>query len=95
MAPLWLLYGYVAAAMAALSARREAVLWLPCQPEENKYVCRSYGSSNLLPASKLTSYLPWVVGYPANRVPHSEQRGQCEQQDNCITDRISDTYLTI
>ena len=37
--------GYaVAAAMAAASARREAVLWLPCQPGENKHVCSSYGS---------------------------------------------------
>ena len=31
----------VAAAMAAVSARREAVLWLPCQPGENKRVCNS------------------------------------------------------
>ena len=37
MASLWLCYGYVmAAAMAALSARREVVLWLPCQLGENK-----------------------------------------------------------
>ena len=49
---LWLCYGYVvAAATAAVSARREAVLWLPCQPGENKRVCSSYGSSSLLPAS--------------------------------------------
>ena len=49
---LWLCYGYVvAAATAAASARREAVLWLPCQPGENKCVCGSYGSSSLLPAS--------------------------------------------
>ena len=52
MALLWLCYGYVvAAATAAESARREAVLWLPCQPGENKCVCGSYGSSSLLPAS--------------------------------------------
>ena len=36
---------------AAASARREAVLWLPCQPGENKYVCCSYSTSSLLPAS--------------------------------------------
>ena len=39
---LWLLFGYVmTAAVAAVSARREAVLWLPCQPGENKRVCNS------------------------------------------------------
>lgn len=37
MAVLLLHYGYVVAtAMAAVSARREAMFWLPCQPEENK-----------------------------------------------------------
>ena len=37
---LWLPYGYVmAAAMAAKSAKRKAVLWLLCQPGENKCVC--------------------------------------------------------
>ena len=47
-----LCYGcVVAAAMAAASARRETMLWLPCQPGENKCVCISYGSSHLLPAS--------------------------------------------
>ena len=43
----WLCYGSVmatfgyavAATMAAVSARREAVLWLPFQPGENKHVC--------------------------------------------------------
>ena len=61
MAPLWLLYGsVVAAAKAALSARREAVLWLPCQPEEYKLICRSYGSSSL-PASKVAPCLHWIV----------------------------------
>ena len=49
---LWLCYGYVVAtATAAALARREAVLWLLCQPGENKCVCTSYGSSHLLPAS--------------------------------------------
>ena len=52
MAPLWLLYGsVVAAATIAASARTEAVLWLPCQPGENKRVCSCYGfpfSSSLL-----------------------------------------------
>ena len=52
MAPLWLRFGYVvAAAVAAMSARREAVLWLPFQPGENKHVHSSCGSPNLLPAS--------------------------------------------
>ena len=37
---LWLDYDFVmVAALAAVSARREAVLWLPCQPGENKHVC--------------------------------------------------------
>ena len=49
---LWLCYGYVAAAAtAAVSARKEAVLWPPCQAGENKRVCSSYGSLHLLPAS--------------------------------------------
>ena len=40
MAMLWLDYDFVmVAALAAVSARREAVLWLPCQPGENKHVC--------------------------------------------------------
>ena len=52
MVLLWLYYGYVvAAAPAAASARRKAVLWLPCQPGDNKHVCSSYGSLSLLPAS--------------------------------------------
>ena len=52
MALLWLHYAYVvAAAMAAASARREAVFWLLCQPGENKPVCSSHSSLHLLPAS--------------------------------------------
>ena len=48
----WLHYGYImAAAMAATSVRREAVVWLLCQPGDDKCVCNSYGSSSLLPAS--------------------------------------------
>ena len=31
----------MAAAMAVASAMREAVLWLPCQPGENKSICSS------------------------------------------------------
>lgn len=55
------IYGCVMAAatdVAAL-ARREAVLWLPCQPGENTHVCSSYGSSSLLPAL-LEPCLPWI-----------------------------------
>ena len=37
--------------VATASARRDAVLRLLRQPGENKYVCGSYGSSSLLPAS--------------------------------------------
>ena len=37
--------------MAAVSARREAVLWLLCQPRKNKHTFSSYGSSSLLSAS--------------------------------------------
>ena len=52
MVMLWLHYGYVvAAAMAAVSARRGAVLWLWCQSGENKHTCSSHGSSGLLPGS--------------------------------------------
>ena len=43
-----LCYGFV---MAAASARKGAVLWLPCQPGENRHVCSPYGSLSLLPAS--------------------------------------------
>ena len=39
LAMLWLHYGDVmTAATADVSARREVVLWLSCQPRENKYV---------------------------------------------------------
>ena len=49
---LWLCYGYVtAAAIAVASARREAVLWLPRQPRENKCFCHSCSSLCLLPGS--------------------------------------------
>ena len=49
---LLLHYDYVVhAAKAAASARKEAVLWLPCHPGDNKRVCSSYISSHLLPAS--------------------------------------------
>ena len=45
----YVIWGYVvAAAMAAGSARREAVLWLPSQPWKNKHVCSFYSSSSLL-----------------------------------------------
>lgn len=48
----WLHYGYVMiAATATASARKEAVLWLPCQPRVNKCLCISYGSLLCLPAS--------------------------------------------
>ena len=65
MVLLWLYYGYVvAAAPAAASARRKAVLWLSCQPAENKLVCDSYSSLRLLPASYLVPCLlcvQWTV----------------------------------
>ena len=54
---LWLRYVY---AVAAASARREAVLRLPGQLGEKKRVCSPYGSSSLLPASQLAPCLPWV-----------------------------------
>ena len=49
---LWLRYGYVMAnATATESDRRQVVLWLPCQPGENKHMCSSSDSLRLLPAS--------------------------------------------
>lgn len=48
MAIPWLHYGSVA---AAASVRREAELWLPRQPGENKSMCSSCGSLSLLPGS--------------------------------------------
>ena len=65
MPTLWLCYGYfMAAATVAASARRKAVLWLSCQPAENKLVCDSYSSLRLLPASYLVPCLlcvQWTV----------------------------------
>ena len=58
--------------MTAASARREAVLWLPCQPGENK--------------PGYSSYSVWVFFQPlSSRLTFpgfSEQWGQCEQQEN-------------
>ena len=43
MTVLLLRYDYVVpAAKAAVSARKEAVLWLPCQPGDNKRVCTGH-----------------------------------------------------
>ena len=58
--------------MGAASARREAVLWLPCQPGENKPGYSSY--------SVCVFFQPLSSGftYPG----FSEQCGQCEQQEN-------------
>ena len=83
-------------ALAAVSARREAVcsyvvllwllLWLLCQPEENKHVCRSHGVSRLLPAFQPLSS---CLAYPG----FSEQCPQYEQQDNwhCEQDEEQNT----
>ena len=57
---LWLCYGYVMSIMTASSARREAVLWLPCQLGENKCVCSSDGFSSILPASLFKPCLSFV-----------------------------------
>ena len=73
---LWLRSGYVmAAAMAASplpasSARREAVLRLPCQPGGNKRVCSAYCSLSLCPASDFPHCLPWVqqAGWTARQL---------------------------
>ena len=47
LAMLCLCYGKVmTVAVAAASIKREAVSWLPCQPEKNKSVCSSHGSSS-------------------------------------------------
>ena len=62
----YVIWGYVmaiyvvAAATDAASARREAVLWLPCQLGENIHVCSSYGPSSLLPTSYLKPCLSWI-----------------------------------
>ena len=80
MAMLWLHYSeVVAAATVAASARREAVLWLPCPPGEKKRVCSSYGSWSFLPASQL---MPW---YPGLNKP-------CEQQDNWCYEQNEERY---
>ena len=73
MAVSQLPFGYVtAAAMAAASARREAVLWLPCHPGENKCVCSSYGSLSLFQSPSLCLAYPGFRGHC----------GQREQQDS-------------
>ena len=58
MVMLWLHYDYVvAAAAAAVSARREAVLWLQHQPGDNERVCSSYGWLLESPSSLLACTL--------------------------------------
>ena len=47
-------------ATAAASARREAVLWLPRQPGENRPGYNSYRVWRLLPTSELSAYLSWA-----------------------------------
>ena len=60
MTLLWLHYGYVVAvAMAAESARRETVIWLPCQTGENKPVCSSM-APRVSFQPQLAPCLPWV-----------------------------------
>ena len=83
---LWLCYGYVMSIMTASSARREAVLWLPCQLGENKCVCSSDGFSSILPASLFKPCLSFV------------QQTVCRVRYNKtidITNRISNTLLSI
>ena len=78
MALSWLCYGsFVAAAMAAASERREAVLWLPCQPGENKRVCSSYGSCIFLqvPHSHLTYLDSTNSAHSVNRKTGGTVRG--------------------
>ena len=62
------------------------LLWLLCQPEENKHVCRSHGLSRLLPAFQPLSS---CLAYPG----FSEQCPQYEQQDNwhCEQDEEQNT----
>ena len=79
LAVFWLHYGYVVAAATALvSSRRETVLWLPCHPGENKYVCSSYCSLSLLAASSLVPCLSWV-----QRTVHTvwTEDNWCHKQD--------------
>ena len=81
MAVLWLHYGYVvAAATADAATSRKAVLWLLCQPGENKRVCSSYGSSSLLPSS-------------AHALPTLGSVNSVNSKTVGIKSRISDTVL--
>ena len=81
MVMLWLHYDYVvAAAAAAVSARREAVLWLQHQPGDNERVCSSYGWLLESPSSLLARALPTLGS--VNSV-NSKTIG--------LTDRIRDT----
>ena len=68
LALLRLCYSYVtAAAKTAVSARREAVLRLLCQPGENKCACSSYSSSSLIPAFELTPCPLMWRSYPLEK----------------------------
>ena len=84
---LWLHCDYVVTdALVAESARRDAVLWLPCQPGENKCVCSSDGFSSILSASLLKPCLSFV------------QRTVCRVRYSKtidIANRISNTLLSI
>ena len=85
----WLCYDSVMASLwlccdccyGAASARRETVIWLPCQTGENKPVCRSYGSPSLPPASAGT--LPTLgLANSANSV---------KRETTSVRNRISNT----
>ena len=86
MALLWLLYGYaVAVAMTAASHRREAVLCLPCQPGENKYVSSFFGSSS--PTSLSAHALPTLGSTNSESVVNSETIGLVSRISNTTTEK--------
>ena len=77
---LWLCYGYVMSIMTAASARREAVLWLPCQLGENKCVCSSDGFSSILPASLLKPCLFCSANSVQSEIQQDNWHHQQDQQ---------------
>lgn len=83
MAMLQLHYSeVVAAATVAASARREAVLQLPCHPGENKLVTAVPMAPGVLPASQLTPCYPGL-----NKL--------LEQQDNWCYDQNEKSEIHI
>ena len=74
----WQYYCYLMAVFVGSAMRGENIvcllLWLLCQPGENRYVCSFCGSLNVLPACLLAPCLAWVQ-WTVCTVRYSETTG--------------------